>query len=301
VGHNSERWLRGCLTSVTANAPPDALFVYVDNASTDSSCEIVEEHQSVMCVSEDVNRGFGTACNRGAEVTISAGADCLFFLNPDTTADWRAIAYCAAMVDARSDVAVVGPLQLEFSTGAEAPDYNSWTRRAVRSARSDVLANHRLDPLSSSRFNEWLADAPEFVETWYVNGGALCVRADRFMELGGFDERYFLFFEEVALCREAWAHGYRVGLCTGASIQHAWGGHASGPRGRIWARSKYLYLLSDPHAGPRTRLMNWVGELVRDLGRGPEGWRHGLIGFQSMAESLSASNGSARRPEWIDG
>jgi GT2 family glycosyltransferase len=295
VGHNSERWLRDCLRTLIEQMPPTALVVYVDNASTDSSREIAHCFPSVISIRKSRNRGFGAGCNIGATAAGAAGADYLFFLNPDTRAHWPAIAECAALLELHPEVGVVGPLQLTLDGASTSSLYNAWTRRIVRWTDTDVLTNRALEPLSDVAFENWLRSAPRFIETAYVNGAALCIRAETFFELGGFDERYFLFFEEVALCREARERGYRVGLCTAASIRHAWGGHATGVRSLMWARSKYLYLLTDPVAPRLHRLRAFANELVRDLRRGRVGWKQALVGFRTLARSSAVLWDPSRR------
>ena len=267
--------------------PPTALVLYVDNASTDSSCHIADSFHSVLLLRESRNRGFGAGCNVGAAAARAAGADYLFFLNPDTRAPWGAVARCAAVLESQPEIGVVGPLQLTLESASKPLLYNAWTRRIVRWKDTDVLANRALEPLSDIAFGEWLRSAPQFVETAYVNGAALCIRAATFFELGGFDERYFLFFEEVALCREARQRGYRVGLSTASSIRHAWGGHATGARSLLWARSKYFYLLADPAAPRLLRLRAFAKEFVRDLRRGRVGWKQALVGLRTLGRASS--------------
>lgn len=286
VGHNSAHWLHNCLETLVSEMQPGGLIVYVDNASTDLSREIAYSFPSVTVRSEPQNRGFGAGCNAGAELARSAGADYLFFLNPDTQTQWPAIAECVELLESRPAVGMTGPLQKTLSASSPAR-YNTWTRRIVHPlSTGDVLIDRLLNPLSDAAFENWLQNAPSFVQTQYVNGAALCMRQELYSELGGFDERYFMFFEEVALCRDVRARGYTVGLCTAASIRHAWGGHDTRARSRAWARSKYFYLLSDPGMSCPQRLRRFLREIARDLLRDRTDWAHAFIGFCTLASSM---------------
>jgi GT2 family glycosyltransferase len=167
VSYNSAAVLPGCLDAIPAGIP----VVVVDNASADSSAALAEARGATV-LRQNLNLGFGTACNRGA--AAAPGAD-LLFLNPDARPEAGALDRLAATLAAFPDAGAVGPL-LHGDDG----------RPGLRdgSPLHDRPTGPRL-PL------------PEGPCCWpLLTGAALLVRRAAFDALGGFDEAIFLYHED---------------------------------------------------------------------------------------------------------
>jgi GT2 family glycosyltransferase len=244
VGHNSGRWLRACLDSLEDLADSGLFVVYVDNASTDESIEIARCAGARHVVINRENVGFAVACNQGAHLASELSADVLFFLNPDTRATRAAILACEVALMADRSLGVVGPLQTEYGR-SDPPRFNAWTRRAVLCATTYPLRHSRVTPLGQKEFARWRATSVSPAPVWYVNGAAFAVRTELYHQCGGLDPGYFMFFEEVDLCRRIRALGYGIVLLSDTQVEHAWGGHDSDTRWRHWIRSKYRFLFTD--------------------------------------------------------
>lgn len=251
VGHDSARWLDDCFGTLLGGTPPDGdaplLVVYVDNASTDESLTIARSHPQVHCLEGSHNTGFGGGCNAGAELARRLGATHLFFLNPDTRAPAEVVRDCVRYLLAHTEASAVTPLQ--YDLGATIP--NHWSRRAVRCADVPPHEEHRVGAWSAAEFEQQGLREREAVPVSYAQGAALAISDDVFTRGGGFDEWFFLFFEEVDLCRRLHWLGRSTLLLPRLAIEHAWGGHRSGARLRYWLRSKYLFLLGDPDLADR--------------------------------------------------
>ncbi len=295
VGCNSARWLPECLRGLSDNGAQGVCLIYVDNASEDDSVSVARTFGDVHVIRHGTNRGFGHACNAGARFARVVGADVIVFLNPDTRASVATIMACGEYLRKHESVGVVGPLQVEYGSGEERPNFNVWTRRAVRCEGVYPLDHHKSTPLSAREFDERRRTQSELIDVWYVNGGAMAMREEVFRACGGFDTGYFLFFEDVDMCRKVRWLGYRVGLHPGLLVEHAWGGHDEGDRRRAWMTSKYHFLLSDPSLKATARLSLVGAELLKDVGvslRGPAMRRDALLVLASLLHGRTAIRAS---------
>jgi N-acetylglucosaminyl-diphospho-decaprenol L-rhamnosyltransferase len=191
VSFNVCELLRRCLTSL----PADADVVVVDNASTDGSQEMVARaFPQVTGVFLADNRGFSAAVNLGAR---RARGDALLLLNPDTQLPVRALDAMAAALGATADTAIVGFRQVDaegtfqLAVGPKPTLLGELARRCVQ---------RRLD-----RGGVWLAKSLDRM-LWrrcsvaWVAGSSLLVWRSVFDAVGGFDDAYFLFFEDIDFC-----------------------------------------------------------------------------------------------------
>jgi GT2 family glycosyltransferase len=189
----------------SALAQPETRQVLVaDNASPDDSVAFLEARfaaPAVRVLRSDENRGFGAACNAGA---AAASAPLLCFLNSDAVFEPNCLGILAARLDRDPHTGIVAPA-VRTPEGGLQPD----AQGAFPSAWS-LLARSR----------SW---QPEALEPDWVSGVAFAVRRDEFLKLGGFDPAFFMYYEDVDLCRRYRAAGYRVGRELHAAVTHAGG------------------------------------------------------------------------------
>jgi hypothetical protein len=216
----SEMTLRAVETFRRHCRLPHELLV-VDNGSPDPrDREALDRLENVQRLRLPENRGFGAGNNAAAR---EARGEFLLFLNNDTVTD---LDFASEVVEAmRADPAVGiaspalrnadGTAQLSCgdlpSIGREAID--RFLYRAVDRGASWGL-RHARRMAARTRAVEW------------VGGAAMFLRADLFRSLGGFDEGYFLYFEDKDLCARARRAGRRVLYCAGTSVVHLRGGSA---------------------------------------------------------------------------
>jgi GT2 family glycosyltransferase len=222
VNWNSGALLRECVAALDRSTIASRLaVVVVDNASSDGSADgLATGRAHLHIVRNTDNRGFAAACNQGAQ---AGSAALVLFLNPDVRVAPDTVERAASHLDepAQSGVGVLG-VQLRDRDG-----------RVQRScARAPTARSLLLQTLFLDRLCPALV-APHFLNEWdhadtrpvdQVMGAFLMIRRNVFAKLGGFDERFFLYFEDVDLCLAARAAGWSVVHYAGARAEHVGGG-----------------------------------------------------------------------------
>ncbi len=216
VSYNTKADLHACLSSLTATPPAVSHeILVVDNASSDGSAQLIRNTwPEVALVEAEANLGFASAVNRGLTQTDSS---LVLLLNPDTAVHAGAVDRLVAVLKQDSASAVVGPRlvddegQLEISFGAMlTPLAELWQKLLV--------AGHarRLAPFS------WLARRQAARRRYvdWVSGACLLVSRAALDAVGGLDERFFLYTEDVDLCASIRARGRRVVFAPEIEIRH---------------------------------------------------------------------------------
>ena len=200
VNWNGAAYLGACLDG--ARGPGRELIV-VDNASRDGSAALVREsHPDVRWLANDANLGFARAANRGLR---AAHGDHVLFLNPDARANDEAIAAALEVLAVRPEVGLVGVAQRDASgelTPTVEPFFSLWELRRPWTRR--VSAPQGSGP----------------VEIDWCHGAFLLGRRHELLALGGFDEAYFLYAEDMDLCFRVHASGRSVVYLPQVSIVH---------------------------------------------------------------------------------
>jgi N-acetylglucosaminyl-diphospho-decaprenol L-rhamnosyltransferase len=187
----------------------------VDNASADGSVEnLPEAGLRLQVLHSSTNLGFAAGCNLGARY---GNGDFVLFLNPDAAVEPDAVERSAQFMQAVPDVAVCGGRVVENNGLADHSCSRLPTLRLVigRVTRLTRLAP-RWFPATYLKDSELSEDQP----VQEVIGAYFFVRRSIFEQLGGFDERYFLYYEEVDLCRRALDLGYRVYYLRDVGVRH---------------------------------------------------------------------------------
>jgi N-acetylglucosaminyl-diphospho-decaprenol L-rhamnosyltransferase len=242
VNWNSGPQLRECLESFAAIAADDVTLArvsVVDNASTDGSCEGLPPTLPLAVIRNSENRGFGAACNQGA---AGSSADFILFLNPDTRLAAGSLEAPARYLASahHTTVGIVG-IQLADETGRV-------TRNTARAptARSMIGASLGLDRLGLPMFprhfvSEWAHDDTRVVDQ--VMGAFFFMRREVFEALGGFDERFFVYYEDLDLAERARQSGWTSVYLASARAFHR--GH--GTTSRATERRTFYYVRSKLH------------------------------------------------------
>jgi GT2 family glycosyltransferase len=187
------------------------------------------------------NLGFGASCNKAVEL---ARGSTLLFLNPDVRLETDTLAVLVDAMD-RDGAAVIAPLLVD---------------NAGTAAISGGIVP--ADPLTS-RLPTRRSTRPES----FVTGACFLVKAAAFHEVGGFDERFFLFCEEIDLQLRLQAVGHRVELCAETIAHHA-GGAGSGRVDPDWRTVQHFAshsLFSMKHHSKAGGLITLIYNIVRTL------------------------------------
>jgi hypothetical protein len=244
VNWNAGEQLRRCLESVAAAARVGfelSRVVVVDNHSSDRSAEGLDDLALPLSVIRNArNRGFAAACNQGA---AGSRADYLLFLNPDTALFVDSLSKPLAYMEDREhhEVGIVG-IQLVDERGAVSHSCARFPTAARLLSKS--LGVYRLSPrlFPSYQMTGWNHDQSRDVD--YVSGAFFMVRRSVFEAVGGFDERFFVYFEETDFSRRMRARGWTSRFLAEARAVHRGGGVSEQvPAQRLFyaAASRMLY------------------------------------------------------------
>lgn len=236
--------LRACLHSLIEAPPREAVLarvVVVDNApGPESITETDGGNLPVTVLTNRKNRGFAAACNQGAAGSI---ADYLLFLNPDTRITEGALDRAVMFLE-RSDqrqTGIVG-VQLLDEAGRVARTCHHFPRPFH--FLNKVLG---LDRISLRRFPNGAMSDWDHLDTRAVDqvmGAFFLVRRTLFERLGRFDERFFVYFEEVDLSLRAREAGFQTVFLADAAVYHTGCGTTDQIRGQrlfFSLQSRILY------------------------------------------------------------
>jgi len=252
VNYNAGPELRQALQSIAADLGSLSWeAVVVDNASSDGSAEIALEFRPhVALIRNAQNVGFGRAVNQGL---AAARAPLVLIMNPDCRLEPGAVERLTRELTGDPACAIVGPRILDpdgTEQGSARGDPNMLTGMFGRSA-----ALRRLFPgLGVAERNvvpsSIVPEGGSLPVDW-LSGACMLARVDALSEVGGFDERYFLYWEDADLCRRLRRAGHRVRYVPSASAVHRVG-HSSSkirvPALKAFHASAYLYYAT--HVAP---------------------------------------------------
>jgi N-acetylglucosaminyl-diphospho-decaprenol L-rhamnosyltransferase len=219
VSFNSADDLPDCLRSLRSEGVVDV--VVVDNASQDGSVETVRQvDPDAKLVQTGANLGFGTAANRGVALTTG---DHLLILNPDTVVEPGTVKALSEALDRDPGLAAVGP-RLENVDGTLYPSVRRFPDLMVAFGHAFLgLVWPRNPATRRYRMLDWDHDRPSASVDW-VSGACVLVRRAAFDMVGGFDEAYFMYVEDVDLCWRLGQAGWRIGYEPAGRVVHSLGG-----------------------------------------------------------------------------
>jgi N-acetylglucosaminyl-diphospho-decaprenol L-rhamnosyltransferase len=267
VTHNSAGVLEACWRSVRSSLS-DAEIIVVDNASSDDTQRMCEELDGVRLIADGVNAGFGRACNQGAE---SATGSHILFLNPDV--EIRQVDLPA--LQSESDLTPFGLVSPVIrSAGRAGSTVQPWTRE---------LLHHVAGPLRPHELPA-MPQLPIRRRTWWPIGAALLVDREEFDRIGGFDRRFFLYYEDLDLARRYRVAGLPVRITAAVCTEHRHGSSSVGETSGVAVRHGWSYLSWIEYLciwyGPDTaaRAARWARALRAQVNRALElGARHGPL------------------------
>lgn len=216
VNYNTDMMIRDFLVAHVNNKYPNYGITVVDNASLDSSWDVIREAMYVYpdlldCQEEAMNWGYGTACNRGAARRRDK-ADYFVFMNSDVfpplkdegsteLVDW--ITPLVETFEREEHVGVVAP-KLLF------PYDKTLRGHAVLGTNAEPVDQWYWQQPDGPRYNKQL-------DAVYVSGACFMIPHDLFFGMGMFDEYYFHYKEEMDLMFKLRKEGYRV-ICNPESV-----------------------------------------------------------------------------------
>lgn len=243
VSYNVRIDLDSCLHALkAADLPGSHDILVVDNGSTDGTAEMLGERwPSVRVIRTGRNIGFGPANNLGVRQTQS---EMVLLLNPDTVVEAAAIRTLLQALAAHPEAAAVGPRLVDAEGRPElsfGPDVSPFGE----------LRQKRL----MTRYARRLGGAVAKVERWtrapgpraWLTAACLLVRRDDFDAVGGFDERFFMYYEDVDFCLRLRQVGRALRFVPTATVRHLRGASAGSNRDLVRRRRESQLAYYEKH------------------------------------------------------
>lgn len=217
ANYNSKKYLENCLRSLVCVAGFKEQIIVVDNSSKDSSQQMIKnKFPKVKLIENKTNLGFSRANNLASQ---EATTKYLLFLNPDTVVLKDTLAKLIQTANRINDLGALGckilnaDNSLQFSCGCFPTLYN------VILDRMPILRNVFYTELIRKRSYYQKRQSPD-----WVSGVCLLVPKDLFDKVGGFDENFFLYVEEVDLCYRIRKKGLKTFYTPESQIIHHYQG-----------------------------------------------------------------------------
>jgi GT2 family glycosyltransferase len=224
VSFNTREVLQACLTQLyAAIGQRDIEVIVVDNASRDGSADrVAAAFPQVRLLRSPVNLGFAAANNLGFR---EASGRYLILLNPDALVAADTLERAIRQMEAQPQVGLAGG-RLLGPDGADQPSARLFPSLLNEFLVLSGLAARFPRSRLCGRFDRTWADPAVAAEVDWVPGAFSILRHELVTELGGFDERFFLYYEEVDLCRRLRARGWKIGYWPDLVVRHT-GGESS--------------------------------------------------------------------------
>jgi GT2 family glycosyltransferase len=249
VNHHADRILGDCIRAVmSGESPPDCEIIVVDNPAVSGQGPLDSPSDAfVIRIPVDRRVGFGAACNIGAS---RACGKYLLFLNPDVVVEPGAVRHLLQALSGNPDAGIaIGRLT------ATDGDVQATCRRFPTPA--NLLFSHGsvLHKISRAQRGDYML--PDYEKVTEVDWGAaalMMIVRERFNELSGFDERFFMYLEDTDLCYRLHQVGGKVVYVPEAKGVHRWGYSTQRYRFRriLWHhRSLWRYFAKHHRSFPR--------------------------------------------------
>ena len=267
VSFNTRDLLADCLVSALAGLERSALsgeLWVVDNASADGSADMIRQRfPAVRLVAHDHNIGFAAGSNLALTHLGRSTPRHVLFLNPDTRVVGDALGQMVRFLDSTPQAGVAGA-RLVHGDGSF--QHSAFALPGLLQILFDFFPVHPrlLESRLNGRYPRRLYQAGRPFAVDHPLGAALMIRAETLAQVGGFDERFFMYCEEVDLCRRVKAAGWGVYCVPQAEIVHLVAQSTRQFRDRMFvALWRSRFLMFDKHEGAPWR---WVARRLVRLG-----------------------------------
>jgi N-acetylglucosaminyl-diphospho-decaprenol L-rhamnosyltransferase len=262
VDYDTGSVLGDCLTSLVAERVGEIVVVENGDRAGAKAALADSGHGDVPLIETGRNLGYGAGANRG--IAALAPRPYVLVCNPDLHVHPGAVAGLADALDAEPSWAIVGPRIL---TPAGDPYPSARRFPTVSDAAGHALLDQLwADNPFTRRYRAGGWTAPEPTTTDWVSGACFLARRSALDELGGFDEAYFMFAEDMDLCWRAHEAGWKVGFVPGVEVTHIEG----------VSRRAHPYAMALAHHR----------SALRFAGRTTTGWRRALLPVAAIVLAL---------------
>jgi hypothetical protein len=193
-------------------------IIVVDNGSKDNSLNVLK-NKEITLIKNDENIGFGKACNQAFEI---CNGDYVLLLNPDTESSLMVLEKLVSIMENNPEYAIIGPQQKNehgeiIRTCGRFPSFIS--------SVFELTSLSKLFPtvfLPTPIMKEW--DHSESRDVDHIMGSYFLIKRSVLKEIGGMDDRFFVYFEDLDLSKRVINKGYKIHYTTSCNIIHEGGG-----------------------------------------------------------------------------
>ncbi len=289
VTYNSAPLLRSCLDSLRAQTlAGDFEVIVVDNASRDDTVAIIQaEYPEVHLIASPVNLGFGNGNNLALS---DAQGRFIVLLNPDAVLPPDTLERALQHMETIPDAGMGGGL-LQGTQGEWQPSARLFPSLLNDGLTLSGLANRFPNSSFFGRFDRSWADPLKPVPVDWVPGAFVILRRSLVDQISLFDPRFFLYYEEVDLCRRIHQAGFKVYYWPDLVITHIGGASSetvdevvfssSGKQLTLWRmRSQILY-----YRKWHGHIYSWLVKALEQTWHGLRAWRNATRAPAKAAES----------------
>ncbi len=187
--------------------------IIVDNKSEDETINKLEERFSKFrFVHNSINGGFANGCNLGSK---NASGEFFLFLNPDTVASESAIEQLLNVAKQNRSYGIVSCRQVNErgkESVASGPFPQLFNLTGLQRSISKILTPHTSSLTPDITFPDW------------ISGSVVMIRSELFWKIDGFDEDFWMYFEDVDICRRVRNNQMEIAFCNNITIEHNHGG-----------------------------------------------------------------------------
>ncbi|MEX1997079.1 MAG: glycosyltransferase family 2 protein [Candidatus Andersenbacteria bacterium] len=218
VNYNTGALTQACIESLlTQKLPPRTEIIVVDNGSSDTSVSFLRaDFPEIMVIDNIKNMGLAAGVNKAL---AQAQGQFYLVLNPDVIALPGSVMILTQFLQAHPDVGVAGGQLLSPSGKVQYSCYHFYKLLTILYRRT-WLGQTRLGKKEINHFLMKDFDHRQVQDVDWLMGSCLALRAAAVKVIGGMDERFFLYFEDVDWCRRFWQGGWRVTYVPQARFSH---------------------------------------------------------------------------------
>jgi len=223
---NTSHITQNCVNTIKKNLRGVSYQIIVaDNGSTDDTATVLGKRTDITYFNTGGNLGFA----RGNNAAIKyARGQYLLFLNSDMEILDSSLTKMLALFKKNKQIGAIGPA---FLNPDMSPQGSVFPPQTISNAISEFW-------LKKSAYSKYVPPSNVPLPVWSISGGAILIRKKLFLKIGGWDQRYFFFFEDLELCRQIWARGFQVYFYPMCQVIHRHGtsGKSLAPLATQWHR-----------------------------------------------------------------
>lgn len=213
VTFNNQKHINIFLESIDLHRPKNSEVILIDNNSIDETVKIIKSSgKNIRLIENKKNIGFAKACNQGVKL---ATGEYIFFLNPDTEILDDAVNKLLLYLKKDSKIGLISP-KLITNNGSVQPSIRNLPTLI------GVIKEYYLNQENS--YQQYVPKNQEALAVEVVYGAAIMLPKKVFVEIEGFNERYFLYYEDIDLCKKVSNLGLKIVYLPRAKIKHLIGG-----------------------------------------------------------------------------